>query len=246
MSTTTAATTAVATNKVILTDVRVGDVFSEESHYVYQGQSGKNYQFKHLESGNVINLDEKYVTELLQTADQYTSEVEVGREDKYWTAKQIEDAKKKGEIPSDSNVREGDIRVAGIRSIWAGIHSGKVFTVSFNKQAKELSAKALNEARNKQLQEALVEISNAATAKKGVAKTAEDVIKKIQENPVLPTEPGEERKLRGYKVQFTSLNGLYDVVDMDIQDNGKNSNLRKVNINEINWLVIGGVKYTVK
>jgi hypothetical protein len=183
---------------------------------------------------------------LLQTADQYQSEVEVGREDKYWTVKQLEDAKKKGELPSDSLLREGDVRVKGIRSIWGDIHTERVFTVCFNKQAKELSAKALNEAKNKQLQEAIAEIAAAAAGKKGVAKTAEEVIKGIQNNPVVSTVPGEERQLRGYKVSFSSLNGFYDVVDMGIVNTGKNENLRKVNINEINWLVLDGVKYTVK
>ena len=248
-ATTTAATTTL-THKVNLKDVRTGDIFSESSHYVYQGNKvltgndGKPqtfHQFKHLESGNVINLDEKYVVGLLQTADQFQTEVEVGREDKHWTAKQIEDAKKKGDLPSDTSVREGDIKLKGIRSIWTDIHSEKVFTVCFNKQAKELTAKALKEAKNKQLQEALAEIlSTSATM------TIEGAIKKIQDNPILPSEPGEERQLRGYKVQFSSTNGFYDVVDMDIQDTGKGSNLRKVNINEINWLVFDGVKYTVK
>ena len=250
-STTTAAAPAATTkltNKVDLKDVRPGDVFSESSHYVYQSASpdGKSHNFKHLESGRVLNLGTPYVENLLQTADQYQTEVEVGREDKYWTTKQLDDAKKKGELPADTNVREGDVRVKGIRSIWGDIHTERVFTVSFNKQAKELSAKSLNEAKNKQLQEAIAEIAAAATGKKGVAKTAEDVIKKIQNNPVLPVEPGEERKLRGYKVQFHSLNGFYDVVDMEKENTGKNENLRKVNINEINWLVIDGVKYLVK
>lgn len=247
-ATTTAPTVAATTNKVNLADVRPGDVFSESAHYVYQSASadGKNHKLKHLASGIVVDLSSKYVEDLLQTADQFQTTEEVGREDKYWTTKQLNDAKANGTLPADTTVREGDVRVKGIRSIWADIHTEKVFTVCFNKQSKDLSAKALNEAKNKQLQEAIAEIASAATAKKGVAKTAEEVIKKIQNNPVLSTEPGEERQLRGYKVTFVSTTGYYDVVDMEKENTGKNENLRKVNINEINWIVVGGVKYTVK
>ena len=86
-------------------EINVGDVFSEESHYVYLGQKNNTHQFKHLESAQVVNLDSKYVTELLKTADQYEEEVEVGVEDKHWTQKQIDDAKKKGTLDADSQIR---------------------------------------------------------------------------------------------------------------------------------------------
>lgn len=249
MTTTTTATSTVATtNKIKISDIDTGDVFSESSHYIYQGANpdGKTHKLKHLSSGEVVNLSSEYIENLLQTADQYENEVEVGREDKYWTTKQLDEAKKKGELSYDSTVREGDVRVKGIRSIWTEIHSERVWTVCFNKQSKDLSAKALNEAKNKQLQDAIAEITAVATAKKGVTKTAEEVIKRIQDNPILTTQPGEERQLRGYKVQFHSTNGFYDVVDMEIVNTGKNENLRKVNINEINWLVYAGTKYIVK
>jgi len=221
-----------------LAAIESGDVFSEESHYVFLERRGNTFDFKHLESNQIIHLDEKYVTELLDTADQFEEEIEVGVEDKYWTLKQIEDAKKKGTLEADSLIREGDIKLKGIRSTWADIHTTKVFSVCFNKKGKELTKKAFNAAKEKQIQDALANISSGKI-------TLEDAFKGIQENPIFPIEKGEERVLRGYKVQFASNNGVYDVVDMDIDDDGKGSNLRKVNINEINWLVIGGVKYTV-
>ena len=221
-----------------LKDIEVGDVFSEESHYVYLGQENGRRQFKHLESGQKVNLDDRYVAELLQTADQYTEEVEVGFEDKHWTQKQIDEAKKKGTLEADSTVREGDVKLKGIKSLWTDIHSTQVFSVCFNKKGKELTKKAFNAARDKQIQEALVSISSGKV-------TLEDAFKGIQDNPINQVEKGEERVLRGYKVQFSSANGFYDVIDMDIEDDGKGSNLRKVNINEINWLVVGGVKYEV-
>lgn len=222
-----------------LAEIEAGDVFSEESHYVYLGDSNNQHQFRHLESGEVVNLDSVYVTNLLQSADQFNEEIEVGIEDKFWTAKQIEDGKKKGTIEADSLIREGDIKLKGMRSIWSDIHTTQVWSVCFNKKGKELTKKAFNAAKDKQIQDALAAISTGKI-------TLEDAFKQIQEQPIVPVEKGEERVLRGYKVQFTSTNGFYDVVDMDIIDTeGKGANIRKVNINEINWIVVSGVKYTV-
>lgn len=227
---------------VKLNETKVGDIFSEQSHYSFLGKKGDKYQFAHLESGNTINLDEKYVTELLQTADQYHSDVEVGIEDKKWTAKQIQEAEKNGNW-TKGDVRVGDVRQKGILSIWNDIHSQQVFTVNFNKANTELSNKALEAARETQLNEALNAIASAAKAKKGVAMAATEAIKKIQQNPVIPIIKGDERKLRGYKTQFDSINGVYTVIDMDITTGMPQ---RQVNVREINWLVFNGVKYIVK
>lgn len=230
--------------KINLNEIEVGDVFSEQVHYTFIGKNNDSYEFKHLGSGSPVKLNSKYVEDLLQTADQYQTEVEVGKEDKLWTAKQITDAVKAGTLKADHQYRVGDIRQKGIRSIWADIHSSQVFTVSFNKQAKELTKKALLDAKQQQLDEAIKAIEAARIGKKGVAKIAEEAIKKIQDNPVLPIQAGDERILRGYKIEFTSITGQYDVVDMDIDD--PKGNVRKVNVNEINYLVYGGVKYIVK
>jgi hypothetical protein len=219
-------------------EINVGDVFSEESHYVYVGEKNNQHQFKHLESGLVVNLDSKYVTELLKTADQYEEEVEVGVEDKFWTQKQIDDAKKKSLLEADSPIRDGDLKLKGIRSVWSDIHTTEVFSVCFNKKGKELTKKAFNAAKDKQIQDALAEVGTGKI-------TLEDAFKKVQDNPINQIEKGEERVLRGYKIQFSSINGFYDVVDMDIEDDGKGSNVRKVNINEIKWLVVAGTKYIV-
>lgn len=222
-----------------ISEIETGDVFSEESHYVYTGKNGSKFKFKHLESGETVNLDEPYVAELLSTADQYEQEVEVGLEDKHWTAKQIEEAKKKGTLEADSAIREGDLKLKGIRSLWTDIHTTKVFSVCFDKKGKALTKKAYAAAKQKQIDDALANISSGKV-------TMEDAFKFIQNNPIFEIEKGEERVLRGYKVQFASPNGFYDVVDMDIEDSErKGLNLRKVNINEIKWLVISGTKYVV-
>ena len=248
MNTQTQAQAQVQKNLVKLSEMEVGDVFSEESHYIYLGTKNgvdgngniiPNYQFRHLESNQTINLDSKYVSELLLTADQYGEEVTVGREDKHWTQKQIDEAKKKSQLEADSIVRDGDIKLKGIRNIWADIHTTKVFSVCFDKKGKELTKKAFTAAKEKQIQDALANISSGKV-------TLEDAFKQIQETPILSIEKGDERVLRGYKVQFASTNGFYDVVDMDITDDGKGANLRKVNINEIKWLVVDGIRYVVE
>lgn len=238
------ATATKSKTKIDISAAEEGDIFSEQSHYVYTGSvAGTNlHEFTHLESGKTIRLDENYAGNLLQTADQYDSEVEVGIEDKKWTLKQIQDGIKAGEF-GDNEPRVGDVKQKGILSIWDDIHSAQVFTVNFNKANKELSNKALTEAKEKQARQALERIALAAKNKKGVAATAAEVIKQIQDNPIVPIEKGEERLLRGYKTQFNSINGVYDVVDMDIKTG---SNKRQVNVRAINWLVFNGVKYIVK
>jgi len=230
---------AVQRKPLNIAEINVGDVFSEESHYVYLGEKNNAHQFKHLESAQVVNLDSKYVTELLKTADQFEEEIEVGVEDKEWTQKQIDDAKKKGTLEADSEVRAGDLKLKGIRSIWADIHTTEVFSVCFNKKGKALTKKAFTAAKDKQIQDALAQVGTGKI-------TLEDAFKVVQDNPINQIETPEERVLRGYKVQFSSVSGFYDVVDMDIEDDGKGSNLRKVNITEIKWLVIGGIKYIVE
>lgn len=57
---------------------------------------------------------------------------------------------------------------------------------------------------------------------------------------------GEDRVLRGYKIQFESRDGRYDCVDMDITKTNKESGVRPVNINTIKYLIFDGVKYVVE
>lgn len=233
------ATTTTTKKGITVKDIEEGDIFSEQSHYIFDTKNGNKLAFTHLESGNKVNLTENYVANLLQTADQYDSEVEVGIEDKKWTAAQLIAT---GTGGTDDR-RVGDVKQKGILSIWDDIHSQQVFTVNFNRANKELSNKALNEAKEKQLVDSLAAIAKAQKEKKGVAQVAADVIRKIQENPILPIEKGEERILRGYKTQFNSINGVYDVIDMDIKTGVPK---RQVNVRAINWLVFNGVKYIVK
>lgn len=247
MSTTTAKPVQkTAPKKLALKDITEGDVFSELSHFTSSGKKGTKFLFKHHASGQEIELGASYIENYLNTANQWTEELEVGKEDKFWTAKQIEEALAAGELPKDVKLhpREGDVRIPGIRSIWENIHSSHVLSVCYQKQGKALSVKKLKELQDAQIASALEAIDMAQKNKTGVAKTASSEMKKIQANPIIPYEDGEMRTLVGYKVQFTSRDGRYNCVDMNITPG--EGNVRPVNINTISWLVFEGVKYIVK
>ena len=228
-----------------INEIEVGDVFSEESRYVVESKTNTHTNFLHLESGKKVSLDNNYVTDLLKTADQFHKDVEVGREDKYWSQKQIDDAITKGELKADTKLRPGDVRLKGIRTIWEDITGGQVFTVCFQKQNKELSNKAYNEKITTTAKEYADKILNAKSGKRSVSETAITIVQEILKNPVLQYEVGEDRILRGFKIEFSSRDGKYNCIDMDIQGSYE-SKVRPVNINTILWLVYDGVKYTVK
>lgn len=228
-----------------INEIEVGDVFSEESRYVVESKTNTHTNFLHLESGKKVSLDNNYVTDLLKTADQFHKELEVGREDKYWSQKQIDDAITKGELKADTKLRPGDVRLKGIRTIWEDITGGQVFTVCFQKQNKELSNKAYNEKITTTAKEYADRILNAKSGKRSVSETAITIVQEILKNPILQYEVGEDRILRGFKIEFSSRDGKYNCIDMDIQGSYE-SKVRPVNINTILWLVYDGVKYTVK
>lgn len=92
---------------------KVGDIFSEESHYVVNKVAKDKVEFLHLESGKKVSLSNEYVANLLNTSDQYDNEVKVGKEDK----------------------KDG---TPGIRTIFENIKSSEVFTVVFKKQERDL------------------------------------------------------------------------------------------------------------
>lgn len=228
-------------NKINIAEVEVGDVFSEETIFTCVEKTKDSVKMKHLKTGEIVTLSNKYVTDLLKTADQYDSEVIVGKEDKYYTQKQIDDLKKKGE--DVSSIKVGDLRMLGIKSLFENIHSSQVFTVCFKKKDTPLSGKKLKELQEAQITKALEDLEKAQKQKKGVLDKAKEVLAYVQSNPILPYVEGEERVLRGYKLQFKSEDGFYECFDMDVKEDNKQ---RLVNINSIIWLVFDGVKYVVE
>lgn len=206
--------------KVNLKEVEVGDVFSEESHYVVEKVGKESIRFRHLESGKSVELSNEYVQNLLNVSDQYETEVRVGKEDK----------------------KDG---TPGIRTIFEGIKSSEVFTVVFKKQDKPKTKKAIEAEREAQRTEAIALIDKAKKAKKSMAVAYKEALELIQNNPIKDYIEGEDRVLRGYKLQFVSRDGKYKCMDMDITRTGQVTGERLVNINTISCLIYNGVKYIV-
>ena len=207
--------------KVNLREIEVGDIFSEESHYVVKEVKSESVVFKHLESGKTANLSNEYVYNMLNTSDQYEKEVKVTREDK----------------------KDG---TPGIRTIFEGIKSSEVFTVVFKKQDKAKTKKQFESEKEAQRMEAISMIDKAKRQKKSMATAYKEALEFVQSNPIKDYTEGEDRVLRGFKIQFVSRDGKYRCMDMDIEKTEKDTGERLVNINIISQLIYNGVKYTVE
>lgn len=207
--------------KVNVSEIQVGDVFSEESHYTVKSIGKDFIVFIHLESGKEVKLSTSYVQGLLNTSDQFHETKEVTREDK----------------------KDG---TPGIRTIFESIKSSEVFTVVFKKQDKPKTKKQINEEREAQREKAIELIDKAKKQKKSMAAAYKTALEYIQDNPILDYVEGEERVLRGFKLQFVSRDGKYRCLDMDIERSAKETGERLVNINTIEQLIYNGVKYIVK
>ena len=201
--------------------LKVGSIISESSHYVVNRISGSRAWLTHFESGEEVEIGVSYLKNYTNSADLYTKEVRVTKEDK----------------------KDGTL---GIRSIWENIHSGQVFTVCFKKQDKPKSKRKIQEEVDAIVEQFSNSIDAVKNNKKGVANAAKNLITELINNPVLPYEEGEERVLRGYKIQFESRDGRYNCVDMDITRTEKESGVRPVNINTISYLIFNGIKYIVE
>lgn len=207
--------------KVNLKEIEVGDVFSEESHYIVKEVKKNSIVFEHLESGKTVSLSNEYVHNMLNTSDQYEMEMKVTREDK----------------------KDG---TKGIRTIFEGIKSSEVFTVVFKKQNLPKSKKVYEAEKEAQRNEAIVLIDKAKKQKKSMAVAYKEALEYIQNNPIKDYIEGEDRVLRGYKLQFVSRDGKYRCLDMDIERDEKETGERLVNINTISQLIYNGVKYIVE
>ena len=204
-----------------INQLKKGSIISESSHYIIRNISGSRAWLTHFESGEEVEIGVSYLKKYTNSADLYDREVKVSKEDK----------------------KDGTL---GIRSIWENIHSGQVFTVCFKKQDKPKSAKKFNAEVNEIVTRVCEEIDQVKSSKKGVAEWAKRTISALMANPVSKYEEGEDRVLRGYKIQFSSRDGRYDCIDMDITRTDKEPGIRPVNINTIKWLIFDGIKYTVE
>ena len=204
-----------------INQLKQGSIISESSHYIVNRVSGPNAWLTHFESGEEVHIGMSYLKNYTNSADLFETTVKVTKEDK----------------------KDGTL---GIRSIWENIHSGQVFTVCFKKQDKPKSKRELQEEIDAIVEQFSNIIDTVKNNKKGVANAAKNLITELVNNPVLPYEEGEDRVLRGYKIQFESRDGRYDCVDMDITKTDKESGIRPVNILTIKWLIFNGIKYIVE
>lgn len=204
-----------------INQLKQGSIISESSHYIVNRVSGSTAWLTHFESGEEVQIGMSYLKNYTNSADLFETTVKVTKEDK----------------------KDGTL---GIRSIWENIHSGQVFTVCFKKQDKPKSRRKLQEEIDTIVEQFSNSIDAVKNSKKGVANAAKNLVTGLVNNPVLPYEEGEDRVLRGYKIQFESRDGRYNCVDMDIQQTDKESGVRPVNINTIKYLIFDGVKYVVE
>lgn len=201
--------------------LKKGAVISESSHYIVNRVSGSSVWLTHYESGKDVQIGVSYLKNYTNSADLYNEEVKVTKEDK----------------------KDG---TPGIRTIWENIHSSQVFTVCFKKQDKPKSKRKLQEEIDAIIERFSNSIDTVKNNKKGVANAAKNLVTELVNNPILPYEEGEDRVLRGYKIQFESRDGRYNCVDMDIERTEKENGIRPVNINTIKWLIYNEVKYIVE
>jgi hypothetical protein len=202
-------------------EIVIGEVLSESSHYIIEEIQGNYVRCRHFEGNSTVNITKDYVDKFLKSATYYDEVIKVGKEDK----------------------KDGTL---GIRSIWENIHSSQVFTVCFKKQDKLKSNKKFNEEVQEIATKICEEIDKVKSSKKGVAEWAKRTIHSLMSNPISKYEEGEDRILRGYKIQFESRDGRYNCVDMDIVKTDKESGVRPVNINTIKWLIYNNKKYIVE
>lgn len=204
-----------------INQLKQGSIISESSHYIVNRVSGSTAWLTHFESGEEVQIGMSYLRNYTNSANLFETTVKVTKEDK----------------------KDGTL---GIRSIWENIHSGQVFTVCFKKQDKPKSKRKLQEEIDAIVEQFSNSIDAVKNSKKGVANAAKNLVTELVNNPVLPYDEGEDRVLRGYKIQFESRDGRYDCVDMDIVKTDKESGIRPVNILTIKWLIYNGVKYIVE
>ena len=200
-------------------EIKKGDILSESSHYKVKNILSNSIILEHFESKNEVSIDKDYLHNFCNTADSYTIEVKVTKEDK----------------------KDGTL---GIRSIWENIYNTKVFTVCFKKQDTKKSNKQFTTEVNALAEQICKEIDQVKASKKGVADWAKKTLYALMSNPIPKIVEGEDRVLRGYKIQFESRDGKYQCIDMDIEDS--ENNIRLLNINTIKWLIIDIIKYIVQ
>lgn len=210
-----------------------GASLSESSHYIFEERIGNSMHLIHLESGDKVQIGATYVEKYLRSADQYDSEVIVGKEDKYWTEKQIL-------TQDDPTIKVGDLKLEGIQTVFQKINSQQVLTVGFYKVPEKLTNKEFKRLRDEQAGTLLEKLEKIASQKKGIKDAAIQAIYEVQDNPIHLYKEPELRVMTGYKLQFVSKNGHYEFFDMVENEQ------RRVNIGTLQWIIYDRVKYILE
>ena len=76
-----------------ITKITKNNLFTEFSQFKFTGKKDslrQTLEFEHVQTGEIVSIGSTYVENFLISADHYEKEVFVGKEDKYWTQKQID------------------------------------------------------------------------------------------------------------------------------------------------------------
>lgn len=197
-----------------INDIQVGDVFSETSYFTVKRIEDDAVIFKStVLPDNEVPVANAYVEGFMSTANQYESEEKV--------------------------------TLTKLQEVFANI-GNQVFMVNFTKKATKKTKKAIKAEKEALIKGAVDDAMSAISNRRGNREFSvkkanlEAVIQEVVDTPVQEIIPGEDRTLIGYKVQMNTETGLYQCMDMEINQE------RPVNIRELNWLIYDGVKYTRK
>ncbi len=222
-------------------DLRAGDFLTELSNYTVLKTSVDSVDLVHGNTGQKVTIGKPYAEVFLIPADQFVKEEKVGREDTYWTQKQIDEAVSKG-VPGAEKLTVGDLKAKGIRSIFLDYPLNTACAVCFVKKDKPLSKAAYEKALEEKTQRDLLEITAGN-------KSLKEVLVESNRNPVLGYVPGEERVMIGYKMSNLSATSDYDFMDVKVPGSTQTgfTHLQKsIDLSTIKWMVADGVKYSVK
>jgi hypothetical protein len=230
-----------------INNVKEGEFLSEISHYKVRKDSDlelmSSVSITHLASSGEYSFTGTYVKDHLKSASQYDEVIKVGKEDKFWTNKQVADWIREnwdGVNIHDFAVnvpKVGDLKLKGIRSVFQEIRDQTVFTVVFQKVDQKKTKKAYEAEISERVERFLVPVIKAKTSKKSMEEAAKASVTDLIKNPVLDYIPGEMRTMICYKTQFSSRDGHYSVFDLEKQG------VAQVNIKTIQSIIFDGVKY---
>lgn len=234
-------------------NVNTDDFFTEFSVYKFKEVINSNeckYEvFKNgVEHTGQINVSNDFVRNNWNHL-QYDETVKVGKKDKLWTQNQIEKELSKGNIVEEDNIRAGDIKLAGMETIFTEVGKNP-FIIKYNKKAKKKQVKVLKEelkTQREQLINRVLEVVkdfNLGITTEEMLEKLTPELEKIQKNPISEYIQ-EERTLYGILLSAKSLNGVYSVVDLKILNETKdiNKSIRQVTLDNVTELIIGGKRH---